>query len=207
VPRGSRSLALVLVAVSSVVLAGCGVSRLTYLSPRVPAGGAEYLHMYVAPEERGRTFPPTGVRVQVDGARLIVTAARGGIHGGISRIDTPDPVCARESGIVAVPLVPRTLRQEWGTDAFEVQIAVSDADVSLDPAQVTLVTGTGQTYRPVSVKASDRPARAWIVRFDTPCVPDASYDLRIDGVTSGATPVAVPPIHFAPVSTSAPFGP
>ncbi len=187
------------------ILAGCGLTQFTYLSPSVAVDGAEYLHMYVAPEQHGKTYPPTGVKFGRSGARFVIISSRSGIHGGISRVERPDPVCAREAAAVVLPPVPWKFKQQWGTEAFEVRIAVDGDGVSFDPTQVTLIAANGTTEKPSSV-THDRD-RSSVLRFSSPCVPDAAYDLVIDGVTSGGVPVVVPPIHFAPVTTSSPFGP
>jgi hypothetical protein len=183
------------------------VSRLTYLTPSVPIADAVYLHMYVAPEEHEKVYSPTGVRFELSGLRFVISSPRGGIHGGISRMDMPDPVCAREKAALSVPPVPRRFRQEWGTEFFEVQIVLSGPDVSFDPRQVTLVDANGSSYTPARVVEKRDVAQAWVVRFDTPCVPEAAYDLRVGGVTSGGSPVVVPSIHFAPATASSLFGP
>lgn len=186
------------------VLTGCAVSHLSYLSPSVAGASAEYLHMHVGPEEHGKKYPPTGIRVDVDGVRIAISSSRGSLHGGIARTGMPDPVCARETALVA--LLP-VAREEWNTDAFEVQIAVSGADVSFDPPEVTLVVDGHRKYAPARVAPARPPGQAWVVRFATPCVPDSAYDLLVDGVTRDGIRVVVPAIHFAPVTTSSPFGP
>jgi hypothetical protein len=53
-------------------------------------------------------------------------------------------------------------RQEWGTDHFEVGMAVSGMDVSFDLAQV-LTTEDGQRYKANSISDRRRPDQAWIL--------------------------------------------
>jgi hypothetical protein len=163
--------------------------------------------MYVAPEERGKVNPPTGVRFDLAGLRFAIWSPRGGIHGGISTADMPDPICAREGAYFYAPPVPWRFRQEWGTDHFEVEVAVSGMDVSFDPAQVTVTKEGGQSYNANSSPDKRRPDQAWILRYDIPCVPEGVYDLVLDGVTKSGARVPIPPIHFAPASTSSFSGP
>jgi hypothetical protein len=54
-------------------------------------------------------------------------------------------------------------RQEWGTDHFEVGVAVSGMDVSFDLAQVILTTEDGQRYKANSIPDKRRPDQAWIL--------------------------------------------
>jgi hypothetical protein len=202
--RSSRAM---VVLAFTAALTGCGVASLTYPSPIMQMADVDYLHMYVAPEQHDRVYPPTGVRFRISGLEFAVWSPRGNIHGGISRAQMPDPVCASEEGIVYAPPIPSRIRQKWETEHFEIEIAISDKTVSFDTTQVTITTSAGQSYRPTSLRDLRHPVPAWILRFDVPCVANSSYVLVIGGVTKAGSPVDVPPIRFAPTSTSSSFGP
>jgi hypothetical protein len=190
----------VVVLAFTATLAGCWVASTTYPSPTIQMADVDYLHMYVAPEEHDMVYPPTGVRFRISDLSFAVWSPRGNIHGGISRAQMPDPVCVSSGS-------PGLKTEEWGTDHIEIEIAISGERVSFDTTQVTITTTDGQSYRARSLPDRQHPVPAWILRFDVPCVPNAPFVLAIRGVTKAGSPVIVPPIRFAPTSTSYFFGP
>jgi len=174
-------------------LAGCGIGRFTYLAVETPASGAKYLHQ---PIDGGTSDSPVAVEVQVSGLRVTVWPPHAGFPPA-----TPFPVCVRSREVLLLPPIPWIFTSRAGAEHFEIEVAVAGGEgATLDASKVTLETRTGARFGADVVADPEFPGDAWRLRFDAPCSPDESYELRIDGLSSSGKPVVLPRIRFTPAS-------
>lgn len=188
-------------AIAACCLAGCGVGRVSYPSPVVAVPAPNYLY-WIRPTDGGRerSNSPTGVEFDVSGLRIeVVWSSR---VAYVTPANSPGPLCTRDKAVVLVPPIPWIFTTDRGTEHFEIELVLTGEGASFDPTQAILTSSGGKSFKAYTSvdKKYAGPGHAWILLFETPCIPDGSYELLLGGITKNGAAVAVPPIRFTPGS-------